>query len=295
VNEDSQSDWQAETRTDVAQSDDDKNRYEIEQSSPGCAVLFICIVVDAFSLVVLNSRSVTREVEFLVVGAIIGWGIAQGPMIAIWLTLLATGLYWGVLLAFAAPIALAIIVGHDPSPWIGLMAVMLYPLPFAIASLIGLKLPQLVARDETDISGPPIRFSIRSMLMWTFIIAAALGIVRLLPRPSGDFSEVWFWFIVAATSGVITVLAVLKPGSNRFRWLIPIGVACTLAILAGFVFDQTFQESLIKSLIAIVHVLFVTWFLSFYRRAGYRAVWRRGYYPEPVRKVAREPVNPLAD
>jgi hypothetical protein len=216
-------------------------------------------------------------------------------MIAIWLSFLATGLYWGVLLAFAVPIALAIILDQDPSPWVGLMAVMLYPLPFAIASFIGLKVMQLIAPDEQELNAEPIRFSLRSMLLWTFIIAAALGIVRLLPRPSGDYSEVWFWFVVAAASGLITVLAVLKTGSNRFRWLIPIGVAGVLGIFAGFVFDQTFQESRIKSSIAIFHVLFVTWFLSFYRRAGYRAVWRRGYYPEPVRKVAREPVNPLAD
>jgi hypothetical protein len=273
--------------------------YDVDRSPPGCAVLTACAAVDAVLVFVLfvifeAGGRIGREWDW--VAAIpIGWFVAQGTMVAIWLALLAPGLYWGVFLAFTAPVVLAIFVNPPGSPWILMLAIMLYPLPFAFASLMGLKVLQVIASEEAEKSAQPIRFSIRSMLVWTFIIAAALGLVRLLPRPSGNYSEVWFWFVVAATGGLVTLLAVLKPGSNRFRWLIPIGVASILAILAGILFDQTFQETRTKLSVAILHVLFLVWLLSFYRRAGYRAVWRRGYYPEPVRRVTREPVNPLAD
>ncbi len=267
--------------------------------SPGRAVLITCLLVDLlwipiiFLPIGLFSRAVGRNLIDLVIDfLVLPFMFAQATMLAIWLGILVPMLYWLVLFVVGSMVAAAFASMHlraEPA----IVLLLFYPLPFAIASTFGLRLIPIAIRDrEHDIR--PVRFSLRRIFYWTFIAAIVFALLRLVPTQT-IYPEMLLWFALGNFTGALCVFAVLKPGPNRFAFVFSVGGAGLSALAASMLLKLSVRESLAVLVLTMMHMLSLVGLLWFYRRAGYRAVWRRGYYPEPMRKVVREPVNPLAD
>jgi hypothetical protein len=230
--------------------------------------------------------------------ALLAYFLAQGTIVAIWLGLISPFLYWLLFVALGTPLFIMAVLRlpHHPENF-AILAILpvLYPLPFAVGAAFGLVVRWLISPGETELRGEPIRFSMYRLFQWTFGIALALGLVRLVPNAMNVNALVYFLFVSGVVCGFASVLTLLRPVARQHALAVPLGIAGLCVLLAAVLLQLSPLEMAAGLVGGILHVFALSLFLTIYRRAGYRAVWRRGYYPELVRKIEREPVNPLAD
>ncbi len=258
------------------------------------SLIVVCLVLDVIAIAALWAFSFGPDTNVIFAALVIAVFCAQATMIAIWLGLVVPLLYCALLIVLGMPLFVSMYSGRYPLGFIGAAIVfvpLLYPLPYALLAACGLRFRRLALAESEP---PTLQLSIRSLLYWTLVLGAALGTLRLIPIRFSDYPEVWFWFALGTVSGVVTVLILLRPGHGWWSLGVLLAALVMFVLIAGRHFELS-KNNRFYCLLATFHVLLLIWFLSFYRRAGYRAVWRRGYYPEPERKPVRTPVNPLAD
>jgi hypothetical protein len=243
-------------------------------------VLFTCLLM--FPLSALCGAGVAtffgdragRELYQLMAMGVFG---AQLSMLAIWLCLLATSLYW-CLTAIAALVvlllALAPAVAGAPSASLLVTGGFTATIPLAVMNVAGFRL----APSEAIVAGvcaDPPRYSLRSLFFWTFIVAATLALFQWLPATLVQRLEFVLSLLAISAVAVATLWAVLRAGSI---WLRLVCAPTALLLVAAIATQKLlgWHESAVPRLLGsgVVYIMALAGLLAIYRRAGLRLVHR---------------------
>jgi len=210
------------------------------RSAPGAQALMACVVVDvlmgplgalcgAVLSFFMDDRAARGFLGLLATG-LVG---AQISMLAIWLCLMATSLYW-CLVAIGALVVLllSLVPANATWPSLSMLAAspMIATLPLAAMNLAGFRVLPSTANPLNE-EQEQARFTLRNMFFWTFIVAATLALFHWFP--AGVVRRLEFLLLLMAISAiaVATLWAVLRPGPV---WLRLVCAPTTVLLLAVF-------------------------------------------------------------
>jgi hypothetical protein len=129
-------------------------------------------------------------------------------MLAIWLGIIVPILYWLVLGGLGVPIVGGMVWGNvriEPE----FLLTLFCPLPFAVASALGVEFRQLAVPNHTQ-PVSRMQFSLRRLFYWTFVAAGAFAVLRILPIQV-VYPEVLVSFSLGVVIGFLSMVTVLGP------------------------------------------------------------------------------------
>jgi hypothetical protein len=252
------------------------------RGSPGARVVGICLALDVVAMLVagavqrsFTSDSIARE---MLVGAGYGIVVAQLAMLAIWLGVVATSLYWMlVVLALLCSSVLALIPHR--LDWSALLtagwACLSFTLPFGLSHVAGFR----VIKDDTapgdELSAGASQFALSRIFAWTFMAAALLAVDQVLPPTVAMPLATTLSIVGIAAIGLATLWGLLRPHALSAGSLLPAAFVLVLDTVIGKkAFAWTLHDTSFAVAAGIFYIIVLSALLYVCRRAGLRLVHR---------------------
>ena len=251
---------------------------------PGAQALMACVVVDGLmgplgalcgaGLSFFMDDRASRAFLGLLATGIVG---AQISMLAIWLCVIAASLFWpfvalGALVVLLQQLTPTPVGLNGPSMSMLIASAFVATLPLAAINVAGFRVvpwETSLAKGTQDLP----RFTLGSLFLWTFIVAAMLAVFHWLPATFGPRLDFLFSLLAISAIAVATLWAVLRPGPVCLRL---VGAPTAVLLLAVFGTQRLLGWSApaVPRLLAtgVVYVVALASLLGIYRRAGTRLV-----------------------
>jgi hypothetical protein len=246
--------------------------------SPVAQVLVVCVVVDVLmiplglllglALSLLIGDHVSRDILGLVVTGFFG---AQLSMVVIWLCLMATSLYWCLVsVAVLVVLLLSLVPSNGSAPMINVLAAWAFmsTLPLAAMNVAGFRLAPY--EDAGMALEQPMRFSLASLFVWTFVVAVVLALFQWLPA---GIMRRFITLLAPSAVAVSTLWAVLRPGPIWLRLACAPTAVLLLSIYgAQQMLGWSYTAALRLLVSGLVYIVALAGLLVIYRQAGMRLV-----------------------